>query len=144
MFPRNKSGSAALEFTFIVWPFFALIFAMFDLGHYMVAQHSLNTLASEVARSMIISCGSGNSTKPGQLDSSCTNPLTSTQYQQIAPLLYAGSWSPVVTVTPAGAGGFGGGPSGSFIVTARLNGFDTVMPWGSLLGSLSASTTLNY
>jgi hypothetical protein len=144
MFPKDKSGSAAVEFSFIVWPFFALIFAMFDLGHYMVAQQSLNTLASEVARSMIISCGTANTTSPGQLSSSCTNPLSSTNYIAIAPLLFVGQWQPTVVVSGASSAG---GSGGSFTVIASLNGFDTVLPaswWGSLVGSLTSSTTLNY
>ena len=135
--PKDRSGSAALEFAFIAWPFFFLIFAMFDLAHYMAAQNELNTLASEVARAMIVSCGSANTTNPGQMTSSCRNPLSSTQYEQIAPLLYIGTWTPTVSL----ASGVG---SNSITVTASLNGFDTLVPWGSILGSLSASTTVHY
>ena len=53
MYPKDRSGSAALEFALVLWPFLALIFAIFDLGHYMMAQHELHTLAGEVARACL-------------------------------------------------------------------------------------------
>lgn len=134
MYPRNRSGSAALEFAFVLWPFLALVFAIFDLGHYMLAQHELRTLAGEIARSVIINCGANNY---GSLSSSCNaNPLTTAQEQAIAPILFAGGASPAVTVTPVG---------GTIAVTASMSTFPTVLPWwGSLVGGLSATTNLYY
>src|SRR5690242_19283590 len=118
MYPRDRSGSTAVELALVLWPFFAFIFAIFDLGHYMLAQHQLRTLAGEVVRSVVINCGSNNF---GQLSSSCNaNPLTTAQQQAIAPILFAGGASPSVTVTPS---------SGTIAVTASMSAFPTVLPW---------------
>jgi Flp pilus assembly protein TadG len=134
MYPRDRSGSTALEFAFVVWPFLVLVFAIFDLGHYMMAQHELRTLVGEVARSVVISCGSNNYEK---LSASCTaNPLTTAQEQAIAPILFAGGASPTITVTPE---------SGTIAVTASMSTFPTILPWwDDLVGELSATTNLYY
>ncbi len=139
---KDRSGSAALEFSFILWPFVALIFAMFDLGHYLVVQQSLGTLASEAARSMIIQCGS---THYGKLVSTCLNsytPLTAAQQKQIAPMLFLGGASPAIHIHGISNIGV---PGGSFVFVASLSTFPTVLPWwGHLVGSLSASTSVPY
>jgi Flp pilus assembly protein TadG len=133
MYLRDRSGSAAIEFAFVVWPFLALVFAIFDLGHYMLAQHELRTLAAEVARSVIIGC----SNSYGDLSASCNvNPLTTAQEQAIAPILFAGGASPTVTVTPS---------NGTIAVSAKMTTFPAVLPWwGSLVGGLSVTTNLYY
>lgn len=130
---KNRSGSAVLEFAFVLWPFLALIFAIFDLGHYMLAQHELRTLTAEVARAVIISC----SNSYGSLSASCNaNPLTTAQERAIAPILFAGGASPTVTVTPSG---------GTIAVTATMTTFPTVLPWwGNLVSGLSVTTDLYY
>ncbi len=130
----GRAGSASLEFSLLLWPFMALIFAGFDLGHYMAALNSLRTLVAEETRSAMINCASVST---GKLSASCnTDQLTTDQKRAIAPMLYLGSVQPTVSVSASG---------GVITFSASMASFPTILPWwGSIAGGLTASSKLYY
>jgi Flp pilus assembly protein TadG len=52
----GQTGTASLEFALVALPFFLLMFAGMDLGRYFITRHSLHTLTSEAARSILVNC----------------------------------------------------------------------------------------
>lgn len=129
----DRSGSAALQFALLLWPFFALIFAIVDLAHYVVVQQSLTTLTSEVGRAFIVGCGQA---APGKIQCSCVqsgNLPSTTQQQLIAPMLFLNGARPNFTF----------GVRNPVTITATLSGFQTFLPWwGSIVGGLVAQTSV--
>ena len=49
-FIRRKDGSTAVEFALVAAPFFALIFAVFEIGYVFLAQQVLQTATTQSAR----------------------------------------------------------------------------------------------
>jgi Flp pilus assembly protein TadG len=49
-FARNKRGTSAIEFAFVVLPFVALLFAIIETGIVFLANQALETAASDSAR----------------------------------------------------------------------------------------------
>ncbi len=131
--PREP-GSAAAEFALLAVPFMLIIFGMADLAHYVVVQQSLNTLTSEVARTILITCGP-TSSKPGQIPYACarSNPLSTDQQRQIAPMLFLGSAHPQFAFSQ-------GNP---VVITGTMSELPTLLPWwGDLLGGLVSQTSV--
>jgi Flp pilus assembly protein TadG len=52
----GRAGTASLEFALVALPFILLMLAGMDLGRYFITKHSLHTLTSEAARSMLVNC----------------------------------------------------------------------------------------
>lgn len=134
---RRKQGgtaSAAVEFALILLPFLLIVFSMADLAHYMVVQQSLGTLTSEVARTIIITCGA-TSARPGQIPASCArvNPLSTEQQRDIAPMLFLGAAYPRFTF----------GQGNPVVITGTMSELPTLLPWwGDLLGGLQSQSSL--
>lgn len=133
----DQRGVASFEFVAVAVAFFTLVFAIFDLGRYVITMQSLRALANAGARSMMISdCyvdAAINKTSP-----TCSgDPLPSTAGKQaIAPFLYAGGLSPTLTTAMGGS---------TFTVTASEPGFTMLMPvWGTALNAPSASTKVPF
>lgn len=127
---RDRAGVAAIEFALVSSAFFVLFFGVIDVGRYGILLHSLNTLASEAARSIIINCN-------GPLKASCaTITLSGAQQQQAAPFAFVGG-TPTLTASAS---------AGTITVTATLGSqFQSLLPMtGALDGTLSQSTMLNY
>jgi len=117
----GRSGTAALEFALVVVPFLIVMLSVIDLGHYFVTKFSLQTLASETARAMLVKCTSNT----GAFALPCADPLTDAQRQHVAPLLYLGGQTPIITFPLSAAG--------TLVVRATLP-IDYLVPlvWGSL------------
>jgi Flp pilus assembly protein TadG len=49
-FIRNKKGTSAIEFSFVIFPFMALLFAIVETGIVFLANQALETAASDSAR----------------------------------------------------------------------------------------------
>lgn len=127
---RDRTGVAALEFALVASVFLFLFFGIIDVGRYGLTLHSLNTLASEAARSIIINCN-------GPLKPSCaTITLSEAQQQHAAPFAFVGG-TPSLTASAS---------AGAITVTATLGSpFRSLLPITSTLdGTLSQSTLLNY
>jgi Flp pilus assembly protein TadG len=132
----DKRGVAALEFCLVAVPLFTLMFAIFDLGRYVITMQSLRTLANAEARANMINCytpAAIRNTSP----SSCTGDyLSVAQKQAIAPFLYAGGLTPTLS-TASGAA--------ALTVTASQPSFTMLMPiWGTALNAPSASTSIPF
>jgi hypothetical protein len=82
----GRAGTASLEFALVAIPFLFMLIAVTDLGRYFLMQHSLRTVTSTAARSMLVSCY--------PLGPSCTSVAA-----QSVPFL--GTISPTVTVDTA-------------------------------------------
>jgi Flp pilus assembly protein TadG len=132
----DQRGVAALEFCLVAVPLFTLMFAIFDLGRYVITMQSLRTLANAEARANMINCytpAAIRNTSP----SSCTGDyLSVAQKQAIAPFLYAGGLTPTLS-TASGAA--------ALTVTASQPSFTMLMPiWGTALNAPSASTSIPF
>nr|WP_249153723.1 TadE/TadG family type IV pilus assembly protein [Bradyrhizobium diazoefficiens] len=131
----DQRGVAAFEFCLVALAFFTLIFAIFDLGRYVITMQSLRNLAGAGARANMITCYTPaviGKTSP----SGCTGDyLSPAQKQDAAPFLFVGGVSPTLATT-AGAN--------ALTVTASI-GFTPLMPiWGSALDAPSASTNIPF
>ncbi|MBN8966129.1 MAG: pilus assembly protein [Rhizobiales bacterium] len=132
----DQRGVAAFEFCIVAAVFFTLVFAIFDFGRYAITMQSLRALANAGARAMMVKCYTPdviNNTSP----SGCTGDyLTDEQKQAIAPFLYAGGLSPIVSTTQTGS---------VLTVTASQPGFAMLVPiWGTSLDKPSASTLVPF
>jgi hypothetical protein len=126
----DQRGVAALEFCLVAVPFFLLMFAIFDLGHYAITMQSLRALANTGARQMMIKCYTPAvtaSTSP----SGCTDINTyfpDPQRQDAAPFLFAGGLTPTLS-TASGAA--------ALTVTASQPSFTMLMPiWSATATAL--------
>jgi hypothetical protein len=52
----GQAGASSLEFALVAVPFSFLLIAATDLGRYFITQHSLRTLTSVAARSVMVNC----------------------------------------------------------------------------------------
>jgi Flp pilus assembly protein TadG len=137
----DQRGFAALDFCYVAVVFFTFVFAIFDLGRYVITMQSLRTLANAGARATMIKCYTPAVTGlvPNTLPSSCTaiaSYLTPTQMQNAAPFLYQGGLTPTMTTTAGGS---------ALTVAASQPGFTVLMPiWGTTLNAPSASTQIPF
>jgi Flp pilus assembly protein TadG len=134
---RDQRGTTTLEFGLIAIPFFLVLFGIFDLGFYGITVYSLQTLANETARGVIINCYSTDLIN-SQSPAGCTaDPYpTAAQKQAIAPFLYAGGLTPTVTISPGAS---------ALTVTASQPNFTMIMPfWGTALNAPSEAVTLPF
>src|SRR5262245_32673014 len=98
----DSRGVAALEFCFVAVAFFALMFAIFDLGRYAITMQSLRALANAGAREMMINCYTPSVINNQPLTNCLVDPLPPDPAKQaVAPFLYAGGLKPDLTVTPS-------------------------------------------
>jgi hypothetical protein len=134
---ENRSGTAALEFALVAVPFLFIMLGIVDLGRYLLIQHSLDTLVSETARAMIVSCGNANY---GKLTASCTDPLNDRDRETIAPFLYRGGHAPTHS---ASCGTPPCPTTGQFTITATMPSFTFFLPLFAT-DALTKSTTLYY
>src|ERR1700758_4844530 len=101
----DKRGVASLEFCLVAVPLFAtLMFAIFDLGRYVITVQSLHALANAGARAWII-CYENNVVVNDQPLANCTGDpagwaapatLSSSDKQKFEPFLYAGGLTPTL------------------------------------------------
>jgi hypothetical protein len=135
----DRRGSAAFELCVVGAAFFTLVFAVFDLGRYMITVQSLRALAGAGARAITMNDCFVNSVIKQNAPSGCpVDPLPDATKQQIAPFLYAGGLTPTLSVS-AGAS--------PITVTASQPGFTMIfafIPWGSTFNAPSASTKIPY
>jgi hypothetical protein len=134
----DRRGAAAFEFCLIAVAFFTLIFAIFDLGRYLITVQSLRTLAGAGARAIMIDDCYVDAVLKKQAPSGCpSDPLSAGDKQEIAPFLFAGGLTPTLSA-PAGE-------ASPITVTAAQPGFTMIMPiWGSAFDAPSASTRIPY
>jgi hypothetical protein len=134
----DQRGTAAFEFCLVAVAFFTLVFAIFDLGRYLITVQSLRTLAGAGARAITINdCYVDNVIKK-QAPSGCpSDPLSAADKQEIAPFLFAGGLAPTLSAPAGGAS--------PITVTASQPDFTMMMPiWGSSFNAPSASTQIPY
>src|SRR5690349_16019112 len=94
----DQRGTAAFEFCIVAVAFFTLIFAMFDLGRYLITVQSLRTLAGAGARSLTMDACYVNNVLQKQAPSGCpADPLSDADKQEIAPFLFAGGLTPTLS-----------------------------------------------
>lgn len=135
----DQRGTAALEFCLVAAAFFTLVFAIFDLGRYMITVQSLHALAGAGARAITKhSCFVNNVIKQNAPSGCPTDPLSSAEKQAISPFLFDGGLTPTLS---ASAG------SSPITVTASQPGFTMIfsfVPWGSSFNAPSVSTKIPY
>jgi hypothetical protein len=140
MLLRDRHGAAAWEFVLIFFPFFLVVFSIFDLGRLAITEYSLHTLASAGARAVMINCYPQNINAAPPAPATCAgDPLTDAAKRAVAPFLYFGSLTPSLNV-PAPVPG-----ATALTVTATQPNFAMIMPiWGNIGRSPppSASTTI--
>jgi hypothetical protein len=143
----DKRGVAALEFCLVAVPLFILMFAIFDLGRYAITMQSLRALASAGARAMMINCYTPDVINNQPFTNCLVDPLPSDAAKQaVAPFLYAGGLTPVLTVAIASTNIPPPPAKGALIVKASLDGFKMMFPkiWGTVLNAPSASTQIPF
>jgi Flp pilus assembly protein TadG len=133
----DQRGVAALEFCIVAMAIFTLIFAILDLGRYMITMQSLRSLAGAGARAaMLHDCYTLavlTKTTP-----TCSGDvyLSLAQKQALVPFLYANGGSPTLTTVTGGS---------AVTVTASIN-FSMVFAtiWPSSFNNPSASTQIPF
>lgn len=118
---KDRRGAAALEFALLLWPFFAIIFAIADLGHYMMVQSQLRTLAGEIARSMMIDSACVGNNGRILYPNKCANTLSTERMREIAPFTFVGNAPPDV-LPPTYA-------DGRITISVSMKNFPTILPW---------------
>jgi hypothetical protein len=132
----DQRGVAAFEFCIVGAAIFALVFAIFDLGRYVITVQSLRSLAGAGARAALLDdCYTMAALK--KTTPTCSGDYTTeAQKRALVPMLYAGGLSPAVsTVTGTSA----------ITVTASIpSGFTMLFPtlWGASFNNPSASTQI--
>ncbi|UGY29729.1 pilus assembly protein [Bradyrhizobium septentrionale] len=117
---------------------FTLIFAVFDLGRYMITMQSLRSLAGAGARAaMLHDCYTNavlTKTTP-----TCSGDiyLSDAKKRALVPFLYANGLSPTLTTVTGGS---------AVTVTTSVSGFSMVFTtiWPSSFNSPSASTKIPF
>ena len=134
----DQRGAAAFEFCIVAIALFALVFAAFDLGRYVITVQSLRALANAGARAMMVKCYNDAAIGKTISPSTCTaDYLTTAEKQAIAPYLYAGGLSPTMSTTVVGS---------ALVVTASLPGFTMIFSsiWGTSLNAPSTSAKIPF
>jgi Flp pilus assembly protein TadG len=133
----DQRGIAALEFCLVAFPFFILMFAIFDLGRYAITQQSLRALADAGARTWTIdNCYVTSALK--KIAPTCSgDPLPTTAAKKaVAPFLFAGGLSPTLSTASGGS---------ALTVTASEPNFSMILPiWGSTFTNPSVSTKIPF
>lgn len=134
----DRRGTAAFEFCLVAVAFFTLIFAIFDLGRYLITVQSLRALAGAGARAIMIDDCYVEALIRKDPPSGCpVDPLSTAEKQEIAPFLFAGGLTPTLSAPAAGVS--------PITVTATQSGFTMIMPiWGSSFNAPSASTKIPF
>jgi Flp pilus assembly protein TadG len=124
-----------VEFALVAVPLFVTLFGIFDLGRYAITMYSLRTLASATTRQVVINCYASKVSQNKSPNTCTTDPLSTTEKQQIAPALYWGG-SPSVSISAGGS---------ALTVQVSAPSFSMMMPfWGSALNAPSASAQLPF
>jgi len=155
----DKRGVASLEFVLVAPLLFTLMFAIIDLGRYVITVQSLRRLASAEAREMMIQCYTRYVIN-SQLPTNCTaHYLTDSDKQTDVPFLYAGGLTPTLSITCAVGTGVTPVPTGCAVapnivlpakgaltVTASEPDFKMMFQriWGTALNAPSASTSVPF
>jgi len=156
----DKRGVASLEFVLVATLLFTLMFALIDLGRYVITVQSLRSLASAEAREMMIRCYTSDVIN-SHLPTNCaaTDYLSDSYKQTYAPFLYAGGLTPTVSITCAVGTGVTPVPTGCAVapnialpakgaltVTASEPDFKMMFQkiWGTALNAPSASTSIAF
>ncbi len=132
----DQRGVAAFEFCIVAAAIFTLIFAIFDLGRYVITMQSLRSLAGAGARAaMINDCYTSAALKVTTTVACSGDYTTDAQKRALVPFLYAGGLTPTVSTVTGGT---------AVTVTASLQGFTMLWPtlWGSTFNSPSVSTQI--
>jgi Flp pilus assembly protein TadG len=133
----NQRGVVSFEFSLAALPFFLLLFAVFDLGRYVITMHSLWALSNAGARAMMINdCYVNAEIK--KITPTCSgNYLSAAQMQAIAPFLYSGGLTPTLDISAAG--------TSPMVVTASQPNFTMLIPiWPTKLNAPSAATKVPF
>jgi Flp pilus assembly protein TadG len=139
----DQRGTAAFEFCLVGALFFTLLFAVFDIGRYVLTAQSLQMLADAGARAAML-CSTKLSDfmtmKGGTWPTDCTGTslMSSTDMQNTAPFLYAGGYTVTLNVGAPATG------VKTVTVTASTT-FKMLIPlFGGRLDSPSATTTVPF
>jgi hypothetical protein len=134
----DRRGAAAFEFCLIAVAFFTLLFAIFDLGRYLITVQSLRTLAGAGARAIEINSCYVDAVLKSNAPSGCpSDPLSAAEKQEVAPFLFNGGLTPTLSAPV--------GDASPITVTASQPDFTMIMPiWGSSFDAPSASTRIPY
>jgi Flp pilus assembly protein TadG len=101
-FASNKKGVAAIEFGFIALPFFAILFAIFQLGLVFLAENELETAVEKAGRQLLTGQAQQNGITQSQFISSlCANlPAFFTCSGVMVDLQTANTFANAVTSAP--------------------------------------------
>jgi hypothetical protein len=134
----DRRGSVTFEFCLVAVAFFTLVFAIFDLGRYLITVQSLRALAGAGARAIAINDCYVNAVLKNNAPSGCpVDPLSDADKQEIAPFLFAGGLTPTLSAPV--------GEASPITVTASQPAFTMIIPvWGSSFDAPSASTDVPY
>jgi hypothetical protein len=166
---RYQRGTAALEFCLGGVFVFTLMFAIYDLGRYVITMQSLRMLANAGARATMINCYTLDVIQ-NQPFTNCLvyHPLPDDAAKQaVAPFLYAGGLTPTLSIACAVGAGVTAVPTGcalaptmppgctfaplpangvALIVSASSEHFTMVFRkiWGTALDAPCASTSIPF
>jgi hypothetical protein len=134
----DQRGVAALEFCLVAVPLLTLMFAIFDLGRYVITVQSLRALADAGARAIMINDCYVSNVMHKNTPTCSGDPLPSDAAKKaVAPFLYNGGLTPTLSA-PAAA-------ITPLTVTASQPRFTMLMPiWGTTLNGPSASTKIPF
>lgn len=119
-----------LEFAFTSTLLLLSALGVMDIGRYCLTVVSLQTLAGQAARSIVLNCS-------GPLSPSCASiGLTTTEQRSLTPFLFVGTETPTLAAAAS---------AGIITVTASLPTFTFFMPLlAPLTGAVSEQTKLYY
>jgi hypothetical protein len=128
----DQRGAGAFEFGLVAVAFFTLIFAIIDLGRYLITVQSLETLAGAGARAIMIhSCYVDNVLKKLPPSGCPADPLPTSRKDELAPFLV----NPALNVATG---------SSPITVTASST-FSMLVPlWPATMDSPSVTTKIPY
>ena len=127
----DQRGTAAFEFCLVAGAFFTLVFAIFDLGRYLITVQSLEALAGAGARAITIHNCYVDYVLQKLPPSGCPSDPLPDSKDQIAPFLVA----PALSVTTG---------SSPITVTASST-FAMLMPiWPATFNSPMVTTKIPY
>lgn len=125
----DRRGTASFEFCLVAVAFFTLMFAIIDLGRYLITVQSLETLAGAGARALMMeNCYVDNVLR--KLPPTCSGDPLPASKDDIAPFLV----NPAVNVT-----------TGSTILVTASSTFAMLMPiWPNSFNSPTITTKVPY
>ncbi|WP_456739443.1 TadE family protein [Bradyrhizobium sp. USDA 376] len=133
----DQRGVAALEFCVVAVAVFTLIYAVIDLGRYVITMQSLRSLAGAAARAAMINDCYTNAVLTKTTPTCSGDYTTLAQKQALAPFVYANGATPTVNTVTSGS---------AVTVTASASGFTMLWPtiWGASFNNPSASTKVPF